>query len=127
MVEARTVTVFEDGDTNSFPAMAELMAGIRSAFMWSLWGLFRRLNEPMLNSLRAAPMLCPDPIAFCVGIVTIVTALDATTPTHTWFRIDILSAVQPADVFRALHGVYARFVDGVRVARHSHEHVISVG
>ena len=73
------------------------------------------------------PLLGPDPIAFCVGIATKVAAFDATTPTHTRLGIDILSAVQPVVVSRALHGVYARLVDGVRVARHSHERVISVG
>jgi hypothetical protein len=71
------------------------------------------------------PLLGPDPIAFCVGIVTIVAAFDATTPTHTGLGIDILSTIQPADVFRALQSVYARLGDGVRVAGHSHEHVIS--
>jgi hypothetical protein len=71
-------------------------------------------------------LLGPDPIAFCVGIVTIVAAFDAATPTHTRFRINILSAVQPVFVSRALHGVYARLVDDVRVTRHPHEHVISM-
>jgi hypothetical protein len=41
--------------------------------------------------------------------------------------MDILSAIQPVVVSRALHGVYARLVDWVRVVRHSNEHVITVG
>ena len=57
----------------------------------------------------------------------IIAAFDTTTPAHTRFGIDILSAIQPGAVFRALHGVYARLVDGVRVVRNSHEHVVSVG
>jgi len=61
------------------------------------------------------------------GIVTKVAAFDATTPTHTPFRLDILSAIQSLAVFRALHGVHAMLVDWVRVVRHSNEHVISVG
>jgi hypothetical protein len=73
------------------------------------------------------PLLGPDPIALCFGIVAIVAAFDATTPTHTRLGIDILSAIQQLLVSRALHRVYARLVDGVGVARHSHEHVISVG
>jgi len=60
-------------------------------------------------------------------MVTIVAALDATTPTHTRFGIDTLSAIQPVVKSRALQGVYARLVDWVRVVRHSNEHVISVG
>jgi len=72
-------------------------------------------------------LLGPNPIALCVGIVTIGAAFDATTPTHTRFGIDILSAIQPVVVSRALHGVYARLVDWVRVVRHSNEHIISVG
>ena len=52
-------------------------------------------------------LLGPNPIALCVGIVTIGAAFDATTPTHTRFGIDILSAIQPVVVSRALHGVYA--------------------
>jgi len=58
---------------------------------------------------------------------SIVAAFDVTAPTHTRFGIDILSAIQPVVVSRALHGVYARLVDGVRVVRNSHEHVVSVG
>jgi hypothetical protein len=52
---------------------------------------------------------------------------DATKPANTRFRVNILSAMQPAAVYGALHGVYARLVDGVRVAGHSKEHVISSG
>jgi hypothetical protein len=59
------------------------------------------------------PLLGPDPIALCVGIVPIVAAFDAATPTHTRLGIDILSAIQPVVVSRALHGVYARLIDGV--------------
>jgi hypothetical protein len=69
----------------------------------------------------------PDPIPLCVGVVTIVAAFDATTPTNTPFGIDILSAIQPVVVSRALNGVYARLINGVRVVRHSNEHEISVG
>jgi hypothetical protein len=57
----------------------------------------------------------------------IVAAFDAATPTHTRFASGILSAIQPFVVSRALHGVYVRLVDGVRVVRNSHEHVVSVG
>jgi len=60
-------------------------------------------------------------------MVTIVAAFDAATPINTRVGIDLLSAIQPVVVSRALHGVYARLVDGVRVVRHSNEHVISVG
>jgi hypothetical protein len=74
-----------------------------------------------LSFCEQMPYLGPDPIALCFGIVAIVA--DATTPRHTRLGIDILSAIQPLVVSRALHGVYARLVDGVRVARHSHEHV----
>ena len=80
-----------------------------------------------LSFCEQMPLLGPNPIALCVGIVTIVAAFDATTPTHTRFGIYILSAVQPVVVSRALYGVYSRLVDGVSVVRHSHEHVISVG
>lgn len=52
---------------------------------------------------------------------------DATKPANTRFRANILSAIQPATVYGAFHGVYAGFVDGVRVAGHSKEHVISSG
>ena len=71
--------------------------------------------------------LGPDPIALCVRIVTIVAAFDTATPTNTRFGVDILSAIQPVVVATALNGVRARLVDGVRVVRHSNEHVISVG
>jgi len=83
--------------------------------------LFRSASCGRESSLR------PDPIALRVGNVTIVATFDATKPANTWFRLNILSAIQPAAVYRALHGVYARLVDGVRVVRHSNEHVISVG
>src|SRR5260370_2021835 len=56
-------------------------------------------------------LLRPDPIALCVGIVAVVAAFDATTPTHTRFGIDILSAVQPVVVSRALHGVNTRLLN----------------
>ena len=81
---------------------------------------FDRFSEQYLN-------LGPDPIAHCLGMVNIVAAFDATTPTNTRFGTNILSAIQPVVVSRALHGVYARLVDSVRVVRHSDEHVISVG
>jgi hypothetical protein len=81
---------------------------------------FDRSSEQYLN-------LGPDPIALCLGMVNIVAAFDATTPTNTRFGTNILSAIQPVVVSRALHGVYARLVDSVRVVRHSDEHVISVG
>ena len=51
------------------------------------------------------PLLRPDPIALCVGIVAVVAAFDATTPTHT--RLGIIIAVpedaafditQPTDI-----------------------------
>ena len=57
----------------------------------------------------------------------ITAAFDTTRPTHTRFGIDILSVIQPVAVSRALHAVYARLADGVRVFRNSHEHVVSVG
>jgi hypothetical protein len=47
------------------------------------------------QSCEQLPLLGPDPIAFCVGIVTIVAAFDATTPTHTGFGFDVHSAMQP--------------------------------
>ena len=72
-------------------------------------------------------MLGPYPIAPSLGIVTIVAALDATTPTNTRLGTTILSAIQPVVVFRALHRIHARFVDWVRVLRHSDEGVISIG
>jgi hypothetical protein len=45
--------------------------------------------------------LGPDPIALCVGIVTIIATFDATKPTNTRFRLNILSAIQPAAVYRS--------------------------
>ena len=59
--------------------------------------------------------------------VAIMAIFDATKPADTRFRVNILSAIQPAVVCGALHGVYAGFVNGVRVARHPKEHVISGG
>jgi hypothetical protein len=55
----------------------------------------------------------------------VVAAFDATTPTHTTFGIDSLSAIQPVAVSRALQCVYAGLVDGVRMVRNSHKHVVS--
>jgi hypothetical protein len=52
---------------------------------------------------------------------------DATRPSNTRFRVNILSAIQPAAVYGAFQGVYARLVDGVRLPRHPDEHVISSG
>jgi hypothetical protein len=52
---------------------------------------------------------------------------DAAKPANTRFRANILSAIQPAAVYGAFHGVYARLADGVRVAGHPKEHVISSG
>jgi hypothetical protein len=57
----------------------------------------------------------------------VVAAFDATTPNYTRFGNDILSAIQPVVVYRALQGVCARLLDGVRVVRISHEHVVSGG
>jgi hypothetical protein len=89
------------------------------------------LDESVLagvaSSGRVNPRLGPDPMALCVGTVIIVAAFDATTPKNTRFGINILSAVQPVVVSKALRSVYARLVDWVRVVRHSDEHVISVG
>jgi len=82
-------------------------------------------NEPTTCRLRVS--LSPDSIALCVGKVTIAATFDATKPANPRFRVDILSAIQPATVFGALHGVYAGLVNGIRVAGHSNEHVISVG
>jgi hypothetical protein len=62
-----------------------------------------------------------------VGKITIPATFDATKPANMRFRVNILSAIQPAAVCGALDGVYAGFVDGVRVAGNSNEHVISVG
>ena len=69
--------------------------------------------------------LSPDPIAPGVGIITILAAFDAAKPANTRFGVNILSAIQPAPVYGALHG--AGLVDGVRVAGHPKEHVISFG
>src|ERR1700741_5152734 len=55
----------------------------------------------------------------------VVTAFHATTPIHTLFGIDILSAIQPVVLPGALQRVHARLIDGVRVIRNSHEHVVS--
>src|SRR5258708_38704230 len=85
------------------------------------------MAKPPWPSCERIALLGPDPIALCVGIVTVVAAFDATRPTHTPFGIDLLSAIQPVVVSGALHGVYARLVDWVCVASHSNEHVISVG
>ena len=52
---------------------------------------------------------------------------DATKPPNMRYRVNIFLAIQPAAMYRALHGVYAGFVDGVRVAGHPKEHVISSG
>jgi len=52
---------------------------------------------------------------------------DATKPANTrGFGVNIPSAIQPATVYGTLHGVDPRFIDGVRVAGHSNEHVISL-
>src|SRR5260370_23276730 len=87
----------------------------------------RESSVSRLSFCEQIPLLGPDPIALCVGIETIVAAFDATRPMHTRFGIDILLAVQPATVYMALRGVYARLVDSVGVIRHSHERVIPVG
>jgi hypothetical protein len=71
--------------------------------------------------------LSPDPLVRFVGNIAILAIFDATKPTDTRFRVNILSAIQPAAVYGALHGVYAGLVNGVRVARHPKEHVISGG
>ena len=71
--------------------------------------------------------LSPDPIAPGVGNITILAALDAAKPANTRFRVNILSAIQPAAVYGAFHGVYAGLVYGIRVPGHSNEHVISSG
>lgn len=91
-----------------------------------LANVFRNLPSVKLASCEQIPLLGHDPIALCVGIVTIVAAFDTTTPTNTRFGINILSAIQPVVVSRALHGVNARLIDRVRVVRHSDERVISV-
>jgi hypothetical protein len=52
---------------------------------------------------------------------------DAAKPANARFRVNIFSAIQPAAVYGTLHGVYAGLIDGVRVAGHSQQHVISVG
>src|SRR5260370_13982708 len=77
------------------------------------------MAKPPWPSCERIALLGPDPIALCVGIVTVVAALDATRPTHTPFGIDLLSAIQPVVVSGALHGVYARLVEWVCVATHS--------
>jgi hypothetical protein len=56
----------------------------------------------------------------------VVAAFDATTPTYTRFGIYVFSAIQPEAVSWAFNSVYARLVDGVRVASDSHEGVIAV-
>jgi hypothetical protein len=71
--------------------------------------------------------LSPDPLLLCLGDVAIMAIFDAAKPANTRFRANILSAIQPAAVYGAFHGVYARLVDGVRVAGHPKEHVISSG
>lgn len=71
--------------------------------------------------------LVPGKFASCLGIVTIVATLDATTPTNARSGSNIPPSIQPVVVSRALQGVYARLVDWVRVVRHSNEHVISIG
>jgi hypothetical protein len=56
-----------------------------------------------------------------------VTIFDAATPTNTRLRLNVLLTIQPAAMYGTFQGVYAGLVDGVRVAGHSNEHVISVG
>jgi hypothetical protein len=56
-----------------------------------------------------------------------VTVFHATAPVHADFTVNILSAIQPVVMLRALRGVYAGLIDRVRVVRHSNQHVISVG
>ena len=73
------------------------------------WG--RVPSGSRLSFCEQKPLLRSDPIALCVGIVAVVAAFDATTPTHTRFGIDILSAVQPVVVSRALHGVNTRLLN----------------
>src|SRR6266478_4587337 len=60
------------------------------------------MAKPPWSSCERIPLLGPDPIALCVGIVTVVAAFDATRPTHTPFGIDLLSAIQPVVVSGAL-------------------------
>jgi len=71
--------------------------------------------------------LSPDLLVLCVSNAAILAIFDATKPANTRFRVNILSAIQPAAVYWALDGVYAGLVNGVRVARHPKEHVISSG
>lgn len=51
--------------------------------------------------------------------LTILATFDATKPANPGFRVNILSAIQPATVYGALHGVYAGLVYGIRVIGHS--------
>src|SRR6266576_2007425 len=70
--------------------------------------------------------LRPDTITLGLGDVTIVAILDATKPADARLRVHI-SAIQPAAVLGAFHGVYAGLIDGVSVTGHSNQHVISSG
>jgi hypothetical protein len=64
-------------------------------------------------------------VRFCR--LTILTTFDTTKPANTWFRVTILSAIQPATVYGTFHGVYAGLFYGIGVILDSNEHEISVG
>jgi len=92
---------------------SEIAVSMQGAGNWVLFG-----REPSLNL---------DSIVICVGNVAIMAIFDATKPANTrGFGVNIPSAIQPATVYGTLHGVDPRFIDGVRVAGHSNEHVISL-
>jgi len=64
-------------------------------------------------------------VRFCR--LTILATFDTTKPANTWFRVTILSAIQPAPVYGTFHGVYAGLFYGISVIGDSNEHEISVG
>ena len=71
-------------------------------------------------------ILAPISIRLLLRLGAIVAPFHAASPANTRFAGDIFHAVQPLVVPRALHSVYARFVDPVRAVRHSDEHVITI-
>jgi hypothetical protein len=67
-----------------------------------------------------------SPLCVCI-VAAIVAAFYAATPIDTGFLRSLLSSIQPIVMIGALRHVYARLIYGVRMVRHSNQHVISVG
>ena len=80
----------------------------------------------LYSSFRDRQLLAPERNALCVCIVAIVAAFYSTTPIDAGFAGSFLSSIQPVAVSRAFRGIYPWLIDGVRVGRHSNQHVVSI-